>query len=562
MTYRAAQRAFAAKAASLFAVVTLALGAGGCTPAQYAKIADTDAYKVNAQKQRQALGDTHPFDITYRPVAVGVEGIGPVGNTVTVSASQPARELSLEDALEIAARNSRSFQTQKEVLYSSALALANLRHQWSLLSGTVTGTTGITGIGGDEPVYDGSTLGTVSFAQKFANGGIATVGLGLNAATDFLGLGGTTLGSFVNANFTQPLLQGAWHDFAYEQLYRAERDFAIQILSYEFYVQGFSVGIAQSYYNVLELRNVFENDQENLRRLEDTFKFVQAQVAGGMISRVQSDQAEQDVLNAKDRIEVSRQAYNDALDQFKITLGLPLATNVELRMAELEELSPQPIPFEEDRAIASALSSRPDVLTSYAKLRDAKRDVEIAANNFLPELDLVLAALVPSTDSPNRRPLDIEFPQSTRSVRMNFSYQLDQTDNMDAYRNAQIAADRRTRDLAEFLDNVRLNVRNSYRSLVQSRASYEIQKSSYALAIRRTKLARFEQQEGLASTRDVLDAEDALRTSKNLMIAALVSYTTTRLNFLVGVGMIDVDAQGKFHERSTPTTTDRLGYYR
>jgi outer membrane protein TolC len=221
-----------------------------------------------------------------------------------------------------------------------------------------------------------------------------------------------------------------------------------------------------------------------------------------------------------------------------------------------------PISFDEQKAIDVALISRPDVLTAYAKLRDAKRDVEIAINNFLPQLDLVLLAVVPSDKSPNRKPLDIEIPQTRRSARVAFDYQLDQTNNRDAYRNRVIAAAKSQRDLDEFLDNVRLDVRSSYRSLVQSRRSYEIQRSSVALATRRTRLAQFEQREGLASTRDVLDAEDALRTSKNAMTAAMVSYTNTRLNFLAGVGMIDVDAQGKFHERSEPTTTDRLSNFR
>ena len=95
------------------------------------------------------------------------------------------------------------------------------------------------------------------------------------------------------------------------------------------------------------------------------------------------------------------------------------------------------------------------------------------------------------------------------------------------------------------------------RSLVQSKRTYDIQTAAVKLAVRRIKLARLEQKEGLASTRDVLEAEDALRNSRNALTAALVNYVTTRLRFLATLGLIAVDAQGRFHERPKPLYLNR-----
>jgi len=94
--------------------------------------------------------------------------------------------------------------------------------------------------------------------------------------------------------------------------------------------------------------------------------------------------------------------------------------------------------------------------------------------------------------------------------------------------------------------------------LVQSERTHRIQQKAFALATRRTKMSRLEQKEGVASTRDVLEAEDALRSSKNALTTALVSYTTTRLNFLADLGMISVAEKGKIHERTEPFYFDRL----
>ena len=549
----------------------------GCSPAEYARQADQAAYRLIKEKQLLALGRPKDFSIEYRPVdpaklpqppgpgpttrpasslpaasAAAKAGPGGAGGTTT---ARTARRLSLPECLHIAFRNSRAFQTRKEQLYSQALTLANLRHDWSLVSGSLTSSESYQRNANGSTTWSGSGDAELSFAQRLATGGAATLAAGLDFATDFLGIRGTSFGSFLEANFTQPLWRGAWRNFAYEELYRAERDLALAVLDYDRFTQTFAVDVAAEYYRVLQKQDELDNERENLRRLEQTAKFVKAQVAGGMISRVQADQAEQNVLAARARIERTAQRYRDALDAFKLTLGLPISAAIELDRRELARLKPLPIPFDEQQAVRVALRTRPDVLRRYAQLRDAGRDVEIAADAFNPSLDLALG-IVAYGKTP-RKPFDVQFRRHVQTAELSFDYQLDQTDNRDAYRRAVIAHAKARRDLEEFLDRVQLEVRQAYRALVQSRNTYDIQRKSVALAKRRTKLARLEQKEGLASTRDVLEAEDALRSSKIALTSALVNYVTTRLRFLSTLGMIAVDGEGRLHERDKPFYLDR-----
>ncbi len=556
----------------------------GCTPKQYAAQADKAAYGVIRQKQQQALGEQRRFEITYQPFATDASRPAakelllrgrpiPVTDRPRRPASAaecvemlcrflrgkpavPPRVLSLGECLEVAFRNSRSFQDTKEGLYSSGLALANLRRKWSLPGGDLTADASSTRTMRGETTHSGTGEAVFSFAQKFANGGALTLAAGLDAATDFLGIKSTAFGSLVEVNLTQPLLRGAWRGFAYEQLYRSERDFAYAILQYERFTQTFATDLASRYYRVLQRRDELQNDMDNFERLRQQAKLHNAQVELGMVRRVQADQSEQAVLRAAAGVESSGQQYRDAMDEFKVTLGLPINASVELDQRELEQLKLLAIPFGEARAIAVALRTRPDVLTNCANLRDADRDAEIAADQFNPALDLELN--ISATGTEPRKPFRSQLHRHTRWAALSFDYNLDQTDNRDNYRNALIALEKAERDLAEFLDNVRLQVRRSYRALVRSERQYNIQKRAVALANRRTKLARLEQKEGLASTRDVLEAEDDLRSSKNDLTAALVSYTTTRLNFLADLGMISVDEKGQIHERKQPFTFDRL----
>jgi len=543
------------------AVVSLAcLLVPACTPTQYADQADRTAYGLIGEKQLIALGQQSPFTIDYRPVPAGAAAKPAkmllAGEPIPIGTGTP-RGLTLNECLLVAARNSRGFQAEKEDLYIEALALGNMRNDWSLVDGALTAEGERVGnVGRNTSTWASEGAAELSFVQQLATGGALSLAMGLDFATAFMNIRDTTFGSMIEANFTQPLLRGAWRGFAYEDLYRAERDLAIAVLSYRRSTQTFAVGIATEYYQVLQQRDRLGIEQQSLRNFEQTYKFVKAQVEGGMLSRVQADQAEQNVLAARSRVEAARQTYEDRLDAFKLTLGIPIAANVELDQDEFTRLKPLAIPHDLATSERTALRTRPDVLTRYAALRDRKRDVEIAADAFNPQLDVMLAASV--TGREPRQPFKLQTHHPTYTAGFDFSYPLNQVDNRDAYRNAVINQQRARRDLDEFLDTVRQEVRTAYRSLLAGRRNHQIQTAAVELAVRRLKLVRVEQKEGLASTRDVLEAEDDWRNSRNALTAALVNYVTTRLRFLATLGMISVDGQGRFHERQQPEYIDRF----
>ena len=547
-------------------LLLVGVSAGGCTLSDYSRQADRSAYATIASARQNALGGGAPFDVDYRPFAPPEGQAGEpirIGDkSLPVGGGKPVT-ITLSEALRVAARNSRSFQTRKEQLYTQGLALANERRSWNWpqLGGTASadGDWSRTEDAGGTTKSSAAAVGP-TLTQRLAGGGVLVVAATLDFATDFLGSSGTSVGSLLDANFTQPLLRGAWRGLAFEDLYRTERDFLFAVFDYERFTQTFAADIVTNYYAVLQQRDQLENERSNIERLRQTLALTRVLVEGGQVSPIQQDQAEQNLLNAQIRFEQNQQSYRNTLDQFKLTLGLPMAANVapdypaELR--RLNEAGPTAIGFEEAEAVAIALAVRPDVLTERSKVRDARRDVEITADDFLPQLDLELSISAPGTET--QQPYRVRFHGHTRQAQLTFNYDLDQTDNRDAYRSAMIELAKTTRDLDQFEDNVRLAVRRSYRALLQSRHSYELQKRSVEIALRRRKLASLQQKEGEASARDVLEAEEALRSAQNGLTTALISYTTTRLEFLAGLGMIGVDEKGQIHERAKPFQFDRL----
>jgi len=111
----------------------------------------------------------------------------------------------------------------------------------------------------------------------------------------------TTVGSLLEANFTQPLLRGAWRALAYEEQYRLERDFLFAVYDYERFRQTFAAEIVSQYYALLSRRDQLRNEQENIERLESTWQWTQVQAENGEVSSIQAYQARQDLLEAQVR---------------------------------------------------------------------------------------------------------------------------------------------------------------------------------------------------------------------------------------------------------------------
>jgi len=536
----------------------------GCKSSQYAEWADREAYGAIFEGQAVALGQARQFDIAYRPVDCNSylkEAEDEKGGNVQV--------LTVEDALKVAFKNSRSFQTRKEALYSSALFLTNVSRGWDglLPSGSVDAVGEITRTsrGGPKGGPDNtnryiSADGSYSLTKRLVAGGMLTLGASMDYVTNFLGLSDTMAGSLVQATFTQPLLRGAWRGLAFEDQHRLERDFLIEVYEFDRFRQTFAVEIMQQYYQVLTLKDFLENSRTNVKRLNTAYLTTKAMVKGGQLRRTQEDQAEQDLLSARISFEQTQLAYSQALDNFKIALGLPISKELKLdypgALQRLNQKGPQPLPFDESSAIETSFVTDTTLLKARASARDAEKDVEIAADNFNPQLDLELVASAPGTEK--AQPGRIQTHHHTRSAKLMFNYNLDQTDNRDAYRNALILRDQAKRRLAEVEDTTKLSVLNSFRSLKQSKESYLLQAKSVEIARRRTTLVGIERKQGQASTRDVLEAEDALNSSLNGLTSSLVDYTITRLQFLANLGMLSADADGALTERKSPFGYDRL----
>jgi hypothetical protein len=169
--------------------------------------------------------------------------------------------LSLVQALQVGARNSLEYQSRKEDVFRTALALDLTRHNFenvfnagadSELSTDTTATN-----------LDSSAAGGVSRTLK--NGIDMSSSIVVNLMNLLTQGGASSMGLSADASVSIPLMRGSGVHIAGEPLTQAERDVIYELWDFERYKRTFSVGVARGYFDVLRQMDGVSNAEDNYR---------------------------------------------------------------------------------------------------------------------------------------------------------------------------------------------------------------------------------------------------------------------------------------------------------
>jgi outer membrane protein TolC len=503
----------------------------GCGAAHYRESADRDIYRIIDQKSESIDGMPSEFSIE--------EGEKPL---VAEEAASATRAVSLRDALEIAVEYSRWYQSREESLYSQGLALSSARHEFNPRPFAAASAV-VEGGDGDETVVSALSLG---ISKMLATGAELSVSIVTDLSRVLSGDDpGEAAASTINASLVQPLLRGSGRKVATENLTQAERNMVYAIRDFVRFRKSFSVDVAKNYYNLLQRQDRVDNAWNNYLNLIDDRERATLMAEAGRLPEFEVDQTEQDELRAKDSWVLEVQAYQNALDQFKIDLGLPTEMVIEPATAELRNLDryvSAPIEVTNEEATDVALDSRLDLKTVTEQVEDAGRKIEVAIDALRADLDLTLTYQADTEGE--TRPVKFSGGYDRYSAGALIDLPLDRLPERNAYRQSLIDLAAAARDLSEKVDQIKLEVRESFRDLEQARQSFEIQKESLRLAERRVDSTTLLQQAGRATTRDVLESREALLQARNLVTAALVDYFNARLDLLLAMETLRIDDRG------------------
>ena len=503
--------------------------------------------------------------------------------------------LTLEDALNVAFRHSRDYQSRKEQLYLTALALTLDRHEFQpIFSGSVSAahvwssqdvstgalitavdtmagapgdllrnyadvveqsgtlTRGVGG-GGTEVDRTRSIEGQTSFGMDLLlrGGGRLAVNLTSNFFKFLSGPSQESASSALTGSFVQPLLQGRGRDVNMEFLTQSERDVLYALRDFTQFRMDFAVRVASQYYGVLRARDAARNNYLGLKSFELSLEREQAFQQEGLLTSADLARLLQSKLSRDLSWTNSVRAYKQNLDSFKILLGVPTDTAIVLDPAELDVLKAKGsrVPtITADEATEVALVSRLDLYNDRDTVEDAERRIKVAANLLQPGLDLVLTGRVDTKDG--NRFASFDFERSEWSAGAVLDLPLDRKAERNNYRRALIDYEVALRNSSLAEDTVKLEVRNTLRDLLQAQKDYEINQISVELNESRVEEEELRAELGLGDIIDQVDAQNDLTSAQTGLTNALVDQQIALLQFWSSLGILYVKEDGMWEDVS------------
>jgi len=354
----------------------------GCSRARYRNWADRESYPIVAERILQPqydIGRTQvepdpasrlfdPFDPDHPPKppddpAAGVFMAQPGGmrgarnwdkDGVTDQIEPEGWEIALErdengvvhltqdKAVEVALLNSRENQTAIEDVYLAALALTLNRFEFAL-QWFGSNSTAFTHFGSGGAPTETNTLtsnSSLGFTRNCAAGGQLLVDFANSLVFEYTN-GSKKWGSNLTFQFLQPLLRGAGRKVRLENLTQQERNVLYSVRTFARFRKQFWAGVAiegNGYLDLLLAIQTLRNNQENLKRQEETFRLYNETFLAGRSSPLERDQSFQGVLGARLSVITAEISLQNALDTYKLKLGIPPRIPVELDASLLEAL--------------------------------------------------------------------------------------------------------------------------------------------------------------------------------------------------------------------------------
>lgn len=538
----------------LLAVTALVATLTGCNSAVHKKRADKEVFGLLQKKASKvpnsgtdllSITPPLPFDLAQLEKNMTTEDF--LGERAHIE--KGASKVNLAAALNFAVNRNRLYLTEKETVYLTALDLTLTRQQFSpILAGT--GNSRLNSDRVETSVNNFITDSTLTSTGNLNLTALQRTGTRIAAdlTTDFVKFLTGNLRSVSDSSLAvtvaQPLLSGAGYIAASEALTQGERDVLYSIRDFTQYRKSFAVDISSQFYRTLQAREAGRNAflayqafNESVEREDLNFE------TGIRPTKSFYFQVRQAQLSGEARWRSAIRTYEQELDDLKIQLGMQVEEPLLLDASEIDKLEIIDPPGTLEEAMTTALVTRLDVWNDRDNVEDQARRIRIATQNALPRVDALLGYRL-NGDAAESNRLRFDTRQRNLTAEVDVDLKLNQKPFRNDIRSAQIAEQRARRDLDLEEENVRNQIRRSWRDLELARKQFEIALQVLAISEERVKLETELLQEGQGTARDLVEAQRDLIDARNGVISTRITHTLTRLQLWRDMGVLFIRKDG------------------
>jgi outer membrane protein TolC len=282
----------------------------------------------------------------------------------------------------------------------------------------------------------------------------------------------------------------------------------------------------------------------------------EARVKAGVLAAFELQDSELGVLAREKDLLDAELAERDAADQLRLTLHLPPGTALELPDTPWTDV-PDP---SEETALGIALQRRPDLVKARTSLRTAEFNEEVSRNFVLPALSLEGSAGVAGTATDYGNAIaDLGAGKNQSwAVGLRFSVPLGNNSARADLASARLKTSQARVVVAALEESAGLEIRSALRALETRRKQEEVSRKGVSVA--ETRLASFLKRGklGLATTKDVLDAEANLTQAREILSSARADFQSALTSLWKSTGEL-LDRHGVAIDGNTIASRARKG---
>jgi outer membrane protein TolC len=241
-------------------------------------------------------------------------------------------------------------------------------------------------------------------------------------------------------------------------------------------------------------------------------------------------------LQTENSLVISVERYENAVDQFKILIGMPVTQELQIVPIELEVRVPE---ITEEKAVDLALQYRLDYRTARDRADDAQRSVANAKNGLLPELDFNANSSIGPRSGDSARDINDDTLQYSASLELDLP--IDRLPERNSYRRSLISLERAQRNVGLTRDRIVGDVQESLRGIRSAKASLEIARQGIEVAEDRLELENELLKQGTGDSENVVEAQEDLLSAQDDYDQARADLQIAVLQFLRDTGTLRVD---------------------
>ena len=214
----------------------------------------------------------------------------------------------------------------------------------------------------------------------------------------------------------------------------------------------------------------------------------------------------------------------------------------QIRLFQIE-VEPQ-LDIDQEQAISFALQSRLDLMNSKARVVDAYRRVEVAADALQSDLSLT-GTVALGSDPAEQNAYRFDANNNRYTAGVEFDGPLNRLNERNNYRATQLAYQRATRGYMSDKDRVANEVRSVLRQLELARLSFQIARQQLVAATRQVEQAQFDlrtrSQSDSNLTLFLLEALEGSLDARNNLIVNWTSYRIQKMRLFAALELLYLD---------------------